>query len=254
VKAENGKARTLVMVPTFNEAAGIEALLDAVMAAHESLEVLVIDDGSPDGTGEVADKYAAGQERVRVLHRESKQGLGKAYVAGMKVGLEKGFDRMIEMDADLSHDPADLPRLIAASEKADLVIGSRYVEGGAVEGWSRGRHLLSRAGNAYSMVLLGFPIRDSTSGFRCYRRELVEALELEAVASGGYAFQIEMAFTAWKKGFRVREIPIVFKERSSGKSKMSNSIVREGIAWVTRSGLKNLPGRLLHRRRRPASR
>jgi len=247
---DDGEVRTLVMVPTFNEAHGIEILLDRVLAAHPSLEVLVIDDGSPDGTGEIADKCAAREGRIHVMHRSSKQGLGRAYVAGFTRGLEDGFDLMIEMDADLSHDPDDLTRLIAASERADLVIGSRYVRGGSVEGWSRGRHLLSRSANLYSMVLLGFPIRDSTSGFRCYRREVVESVDLEAIASGGYAFQIEMAYLAWRKGFRVAEVPIVFQERRSGQSKMSRDIVAEGISWVTRSGITNLPYRLSRLRRR----
>ena len=241
--------RTLVLVPTFNEAAGIDLLLDRALAAHPTLRVLVIDDGSPDGTGKIADDRALESDRVEVLHRTSKQGLGKAYVAGFKMGLERGFDRLIEMDADLSHDPSDLPRLIEASRTADLVIGSRYIDGGAVEGWSRGRHLLSRTANAYSRVLLGFPIRDSTSGFRCYRREVLESPDLDTASSEGYAFQIEMAFQAWRKGFRVQEIPIVFRERNTGKSKMSGDIVREGIIWVTRTGLVNL-----HRRfRRPTA-
>lgn len=242
-----GGLRTLVMVPTFNEAAGIELLLERALAAHPTLEVLVIDDGSPDGTGEIADKFSERDPRVSVLHRDSKQGLGRAYVAGFRRGLERGFDRMVEMDADLSHDPDDLPRLIAASEGADLVIGSRYVQGGSVEGWSKGRHLLSRVANLYSMVMLGFPIHDSTSGFRCYRREVVESLNLDGIASGGYAFQIEMAYHAWRKGFRVAEVPIVFQERGSGQSKMSKAIVLEGISWVTRSGFAGLPFRIRRR-------
>ncbi|HEX2179241.1 MAG TPA: polyprenol monophosphomannose synthase [Actinomycetota bacterium] len=240
----------LVLVPTFNEADGIEQLLDRVLAAHPTLSVLVIDDGSPDGTGDIADKRAEADSRVEVLHRTSKQGLGKAYVAGFKLGLERGFDRLIEMDADLSHDPDDLPRLIAASAEADLVIGSRYTKNGGVEGWSRPRHLLSQCANLYSMVLLGFPIRDSTSGFRCYRREVLESLDLDGVSSQGYSFQIEMAFSSWRRGFRVAEVPIVFRERSSGKSKMSRDIVVEGVLWVTRAGLANLPRRLLRLLRR----
>lgn len=239
--------KVLVLVPTFNEADGIEMLLDRVLAADPALRVLVIDDGSPDGTGEIAGKRAEIDDRVEVLHRASKQGLGKAYVAGFKLGLERGFDRLIEMDADLSHDPDDLPRLIAASAEADLVIGSRYTKGGGVEGWSLPRHLLSQSANLYSMILLGFPIRDSTSGFRCYRREVLEVLDLEAVSSEGYSFQIEMAYSSWRRGFRVTEVPIVFRERSSGKSKMSRDIVIEGIIWVTKAGLTNLPSRLLRR-------
>lgn len=243
--------RTLVLVPTFNEAAGIELLLDQALASDPTLYILVIDDGSPDGTGKIVDDRALEEERIGILHRTSKQGLGRAYVAGFKMGLERGFDRFIEMDADLSHDPADLPRLIQASNNADLVIGSRYTKGGGVEGWSRPRHLLSRTANAYSQTLLGFPIRDSTSGFRCYRRGVLETLDLDTASSEGYAFQIEMAFRTWKKGFRVAEIPIIFRERSTGQSKMSGDIVVEGIKWVTRTGISNLPGRLRRRPSRP---
>lgn len=241
--------RTLVLVPTYNEASGIGTLLDRGLAADPTIKILVIDDGSPDGTGDIADGRALENDRIEVLHRSSKQGLGKAYVAGFKLGLERGFDLLIEMDADLSHDPDALPGIIAASAEADLVIGSRYTAGGGVEGWSRPRHLLSQCANLYAMALLGFPIRDSTSGFRCFRREVLEGLDLDAVSSEGYSFQIEMAFSCWLRGFRVVEVPIVFRERSSGKSKMSRDIVAEGIVWVTRAGLANLPRRLRRRRR-----
>lgn len=239
--------RTLVLVPTYNEAAGIDELLTRALAAHPGLEILVIDDGSPDGTGRLADLRAATEERVSVLHRSEKQGLGAAYVAGFRVGLERGFDLLIEMDADLSHDPADLPRLIAAAQDADLVIGSRYVRGGAVEGWSRARHTLSRTANLYSRLMLGIPVRDSTSGFRCFHRRVLESIDLEVVASEGYAFQIEMVFLALRSGFVVREIPITFRERSSGRSKMSKAIIVEGVRWVTRTGLSNLGRRFLHK-------
>ncbi len=249
--SEERGPKTLVLVPTFNEAAGIELLLDRVLASHPTLEILVIDDDSPDGTGKIADERALADDRIQVLHRPSKKGLGKAYVAGFKLGLERGFDRLVEMDADLSHDPDDLPRLIEAAAGADLVIGSRYTKGGGVEGWSLARHVLSRSANAYSRTLLGFPVRDSTSGFRCYRREVLENLDLDTASSEGYAFQIEMAFRTWKKGFRVKEIPIVFRERSIGKSKMSGDIVVEGIRWVTKSGLMNLSRRFGGRRPAP---
>jgi dolichol-phosphate mannosyltransferase len=252
--ARRGSApRTLVLVPTYNEASGIETLLDRALEADSTISILIIDDGSPDGTGEIADGRALDNDRIEVLHRSSKQGLGKAYVAGFKLGLERGFELLIEMDADLSHDPAALPEIVAASGEADLVIGSRYTKGGAVEGWSRGRHLLSRTANLYSQTLLGFPIRDSTSGFRCYRREVLEFLDLDRASSEGYAFQIEMAYLTWKNGFRVKEVPIVFRERSTGQSKMSRNIVVEGVKWVTRTGLKNLPHRLRRRPSRPGS-
>lgn len=238
---------TLVLVPTYNEAAGIDELLTRALAAHPGLEILVIDDGSPDGTGHLADVRAATEERVSVLHRSEKQGLGAAYVAGFRLGLERGFDLLIEMDADLSHDPADLTRLIAAAQEADLVIGSRYAGGGAVEGWSQARHTLSRTANLYSRLMLGIPVRDSTSGFRCFHRRVLESIDLGAVASEGYAFQIEMVFLALRSGFVVREIPITFRERSSGRSKMSGAIIVEGVRWVTRTGLNNLLRRILHK-------
>lgn len=235
---------TLVVVPTYNEAAGIEVLLDRVLAADPHLRILVVDDSSPDGTAELVRRRAAGEPRIELLVRSAKQGLGRAYVAGFRQGLEGTFERFVEMDADLSHDPDDLPRLIRATEHADLVIGSRYLRGGRVEGWSRRRHLLSFAANTYARTLLGFGVRDSTSGFRCYRRGALETLDLDAIASQGYAFQVEMAFRIHRAGLRVTELPITFRERSSGRSKMSRHIVIEGMLWVTRTGLGNLVERL----------
>lgn len=235
-----GAGSTLVLVPTYNEAAGIETLLDQALAADPTLEVLVVDDSSPDGTGEIVSKRAELEPRVRLLTRPAKRGLGRAYVAGFRMGLSEGYDRFIEMDADLSHDPQDLPRLISASSEAGLVIGSRYVEGGSVEGWSRGRHALSAAANTYARIMLGHGIKDSTAGFRCYRREVLEALDLDSISSEGYAFQVEMAFRTRQAGFQVKEIPIAFRERSTGASKMSRQIVLEGMLWVTKTGLRNL--------------
>lgn len=235
-----GAGSTLVLVPTYNEAAGIETLLDQALAADPNLEILVVDDSSPDGTGEIVSKRAELEPRVRLLTRPAKRGLGRAYVAGFRVGLSEGYDRFIEMDADLSHDPQDLPRLISASSEAGLVIGSRYVEGGSVEGWSRGRHALSATANTYARVMLGHGIKDSTAGFRCYRREVLEALDLDSISSEGYAFQVEMAFRTRQAGFQVKEIPIAFHERSTGASKMSRQIVLEGMLWVTKTGLRNL--------------
>lgn len=232
--------KTLVVVPTYNEADGISELLDLAREALPSASFLVVDDSSPDGTGEIVTKIAECDDRVQLLSRSSKEGLGRAYVAGFKEGLQQGFTRFIEMDADLSHDPADLPRLVAVTETADIAIGSRYVKGGAVSGWSRGRHLLSMSANAYAFLLLGIGVVDSTSGFRCYRREVLEALELETISSEGYAFQVEMVFRARRAGFEITEIPIVFRERSQGKSKMSKQIVLEGMLWVTRNGLRRL--------------
>jgi dolichol-phosphate mannosyltransferase len=234
----------LLVVPTFNEVEGIDLLLDLALAADPNLEVLVVDDGSPDGTGELVAKRASVEPRLHLLSRPSKLGLGSAYVAGFRHGLSHGYQLFIEMDADLSHDPADLTRLIEASRYASLTIGSRYVEGGAVQGWSSARHLLSRCANSYARAMLGFPIRDSTSGFRCYRREVLEAVVLESVVSEGYAFQIDLAYRAWKLGFEVREIPITFKERRAGRSKMSGGIILEGVVRVTAWGLENMVRRL----------
>lgn len=239
-----GRSTTLVVVPTYNEAAGIMTLLDQVLAVDSDLDVLVVDDNSPDGTGEIIAKRAEHESRVTLLTRPAKHGLGRAYVAGFRRGLGEEYDLFIEMDADLSHDPMDLPRLIKAAGDADLVIGSRYVKGGSVEGWSRGRHALSAAANGYARFMLRHHIRDSTAGFRCFRREVLETLDLESISSEGYAFQVEMAFRARKAGFRILEIPINFRERSSGASKMSKQIVLEGMMWVTRTGLKNLTGRV----------
>ena len=244
--------RALVVIPTYNEADGVEDLLGQALAADPDLHVLVVDDSSPDGTGDIVAKLAEQNDRVTLMTREEKQGLGKAYLAGFARGLGGPYDCFVEMDADLSHDPADLPRLIEAIGDADVVIGSRYVSGGAVSGWSRGRHLLSWSANRYARTLLGFPTKDSTSGYRCYRREVLETLELAAIATEGYAFQVEMTYRSWQNGFRITEIPIVFRERASGQSKMSGEIVLEGILWVTKWGIAALPRRLNLRRRRRA--
>jgi glycosyltransferase involved in cell wall biosynthesis len=194
--------------------------------------VLVVDDNSPDGTGAIADGIAAGETRVRVLHRPGKGGLGPAYLAGFRDGLARGYEALIEMDSDLSHDPADVARLIEGAARADLVIGSRYVPGGATRNWSPARRLLSRAGTAYARLLLGLPLTDATSGFRCYRAALLETIDLDAIKTEGYAFQIEMAWRAWILGFATFEIPIVFTERREGASKMSRRIVAEALAKV----------------------
>src|SRR5690606_4490702 len=202
-------------------------IVPQVLAQHPSLDVLVVDDGSPDGTGVLADELAAREPRVHVLHREGKQGLGTAYLAGFRWGLDRGYDYLFEMDADFSHDPAHLPEFLEAIEEADLVLGSRYLHGRVtVVNWPIGRLLLSYFANVYARVVTGLPLADATGGFKCFRREVLEALELERVESNGYAFQIEMSFRAWKKGFRIKEIPIMFVDRNIGESKMSKKIVR----------------------------
>ncbi|MGZ4143020.1 MAG: polyprenol monophosphomannose synthase [Actinomycetota bacterium] len=230
--------RVLVVLPTYNEAGTVQEVIDRILASTPEVDVLVADDNSPDGTGAIADAITAREPRVRVLHRPGKAGLGPAYVAGFRDGLARDYEALIEMDADLSHDPADVPRLIAAAQTADLVLGSRYAPGGGTRNWSKGRERLSRAGNTYARALLRIPVKDVTAGFRCYRREVLEALPLDQISSEGYGFQIEMAWRAWLMGFRVVEIPIVFTERREGVSKMSRAIVAEALRKVAVWGAK----------------
>jgi dolichol-phosphate mannosyltransferase len=226
-----GAGPAWLVLPTYNEAENLEPLVAAALAnLPGAARVLVVDDNSPDGTGQIADRLAAAQERVEVLHRPRKEGLGPAYVAGFRQALGAGAGRILEMDSDFSHDPADLGRLLAATERADVAIGSRYVAGGGVENWSRLRQAISRGGSAYARIVLGLPIRDLTGGFKCFRREVLERIELEEISSRGYAFQVEMTYRAVELGFEVVEVPIVFHERRAGASKMSRSIVLEA-AW-----------------------
>ena len=218
------------MLPTYNEAENLEPLVEAAREnLPDSARVLIVDDNSPDGTGEIADRLAAG-EGVEVLHRPRKEGLGPAYVAGFRHALDAGAGRILEMDSDFSHDPADLGRLLAATERADVAIGSRYVAGGGVENWSLLRQAISRGGSAYARLVLGLPVKDLTGGFKCFRREVLERIELEEISSRGYAFQVEMTYRAVELGFEVVEVPITFRERRAGASKMSRSIVLEA-AW-----------------------
>lgn len=226
-------AATWLVVPTYNEAANIERFVEAVREhLPEPRRVLIVDDNSPDGTGRLADELAAAHEDVEVLHRVVKEGLGPAYVAGFQRALAGGAACVISMDADFSHDPADLPRLVEAATGAggaDLVIGSRYVEGGEITDWGPLRRFVSRGGSGYSRLALGLPVRDLTGGFKCYRREVLEAIDLPSLQSLGYAFQVETTFRAWRQGFRVTEIPIRFTERREGASKMSKAIFAEAV-------------------------
>jgi dolichol-phosphate mannosyltransferase len=219
-----------VILPTYNEAENLERIVGVVLEQlPPSGTVLVVDDHSPDGTGEIADRLARSNESVRVLHRARKEGLGPAYLAGFHLALDAGAQRIIEMDADFSHDPAYLPRLIGATENADLVIGSRYVPGGGVTEWGPTRRFISRGGSAYARLALGLPIRDLTGGFKCFRREVLEAINLDTIEARGYAFQVETTYRAITAGFRVVEIPIVFRDRRDGTSKMNRAIVAEAI-------------------------
>ena len=227
--------RGLVIVPTYNERDNIARIIEQVLARDDRLDVLVVDDGSPDGTGAIVDDIKARNPRVDVIHRSGKQGLGTAYIAGFKWALAREYAFVFEMDADFSHDPAHLPQFLEAVESADVVIGSRYRNGRVtVVNWPVGRLLLSFAANVYARVITGLQLFDSTAGFKCFRRRVLETVDLDAVRSSGYAFQIEMNFRAWKKGFRIVEIPIVFVDRTEGESKMSKKIVREAVWMVWR--------------------
>jgi dolichol-phosphate mannosyltransferase len=238
--------RAVVCLPTYNERENLEAMVQALgqVLDRERDRVLVIDDGSPDGTGEIADRLAAEHPWVSVLHRERKDGIGPAYVAGFRRALDEGAGLVLELDCDFSHDPADVPRLIAAAESADLVLGSRYVEGGGTENWGLLRRFVSRAGCLYAQVLLGVPVRDLTGGFKCFRREALEAIDLGAIAARGYGFQIETTYRVLRAGLRVQEIPIRFTERRVGDSKMTGSIVAEAAWRVPLLRLRALTGRL----------
>jgi dolichol-phosphate mannosyltransferase len=223
-------ARVWVILPTYNEAENVEAIVPAVrVRLPKSHRILIVDDNSPDGTGEIADRIAAGNDDVEVLHRPVKEGLGPAYIAGFRAALAAGAELIVEMDADFSHDPAHLPDLLEAAEDADLVLGSRYVQGGGVADWGALRRAISRGGSAYARVALGIGVRDLTGGFKVFRREVLESIDLETVDSRGYAFQVETTYRAIRAGFRVVEEPITFHERQVGSSKMSGSIVAEAM-------------------------
>lgn len=227
--------KALVIVPTYNERENIIRLIDAVLGQDSRIEVLVVDDGSPDGTGTLVDERAASDTRVHALHRPRKMGLGTAYLAGFAWALERDYELVFEMDADFSHDPSHLPQFLESAQDADLVLGSRYREGKVtVVNWPISRLMLSYSANIYARLVTGLPLYDATGGFKCFRRKVLEAIDLKDVRSNGYAFQIEMSFRAWRKGFRIVEIPIVFVDRTEGESKMSKRIVREAIWMVWR--------------------
>jgi len=227
--------RSVVIVPTFNERENIARLIDLVLKQDPKLDVLVVDDGSPDGTGLIVDTLAEVEPRVNILHRASKLGLGTAYVAGFKWAVARGYELVCEMDADFSHDPGHLPQFLAAAQNADVVLGSRYQNGRVtVVNWPISRLILSYSANLYARAVTGLPLFDATGGFKCFRRAVLEAIDLDEVKSNGYAFQIEMSFRAWRKGFRIMEIPIVFTDRTEGHSKMSKHIVREAVWMVWR--------------------
>jgi len=236
--------KIMVIVPTYNERQNVAELVPRVLDQDPGIEMLVVDDGSPDGTGEYLDGIAAKDGRVHVMHRPSKMGLGSAYVQGFRAALAAGAELIVQMDADFSHDPAVIPQLIAKAAEYDVVLGSRYITGANVVNWPLRRLFLSYFANVYTHIVTGLPVRDSTGGFKCFRRRAIEALDLAAVRSDGYSFQIEINFRCWRKGFSIVEIPIVFVDRHSGTSKMSRRIVWEAM-WLTwRLRLERILGRL----------
>lgn len=233
--------KTLVIVPTYNERQNIESLIAAVLAQPvDDLHILVVDDASPDGTGAAVAEAASKNAHIHLLSRAGKQGLGSAYIAGFRYALDNGYDLVFEMDADFSHDPADLPKLIDASRQYDVVIGSRYVRGVNVVNWPLKRLLLSMGASVYTRMITGLPVHDCTAGYVCYRRAVLEAINLDNIISDGYSFQIEMKFKAWKKGFSLGEVPIIFIDRRWGESKMSKKIVQEAYWMVWRLKFKSL--------------
>lgn len=240
-----GEQRALVIIPTYNERENLPRLVPLVLAQDERIDVLIIDDGSPDGTGQVADELAAESDRIHVMHRPGKLGLGTAYLAGFRWGLDRGYAWLLEMDADFSHDPAHLPQFLEALEHYDLVLGSRYLEGRVtVVNWPVARLLLSYFANTYARIVTGVPLWDATGGFKAFRREVLEAIDLDRVESEGYSFQIEMSLRSWKKGFRIGEIPIVFVDRTTGESKMSGNIIREAVWKVWKLRFLSVIGKL----------
>jgi dolichol-phosphate mannosyltransferase len=236
--------RFVVLLPTYNESDNLPRIVPLILAQDARLEVLVIDDNSPDGTGRLAEEMAQTELRVHVLHRQAKEGLGRAYLAGFAWAVQKAYDLVFEMDSDFSHDPRYLRDLIAASGEADLVVGSRYKKGVNVINWPMSRLLLSYFASVYARLITGLPVTDATAGFKCFHRRVLEAIPLNEVKSNGYAFQIEMSFRAWRKGFRIVEVPIVFTDRLEGTSKMNKAIVREAVWMVWWLRLAALFGKL----------
>ncbi len=236
--------KTLIVVPTYNERGNLERFVAETLRYAPEADLLIIDDNSPDGTGQLADEISARMPQVRVLHRQSKLGLGTAYLCGFQYALEQGYDLVFEMDADFSHDPSYLPRFVRAvegPEAADLVIGSRYIPGGGSPQWSWLRKFISGWGNLFARAMLGIPVHDCTSGYRCYRTIALAGLQLDQVRAQGYAFQVEMAYVMWRKGSRIREIPIIFVDRQVGQSKMSRAIFLEAFRWVLTTRLHGSP-------------
>lgn len=242
----------LVIIPTYDEKENVGPISKAVFAVKPDLHILFVDANSPDGTGRLIDDLVAADPRIHVIHQGAKQGLGRAYIEGFKWALAKGYDFMFEMDADFSHNPAELPNFLKAAEKADLILGSRYVGGIRITNWPLRRLMLSMGGAMYVRLITGLPITDPTGGFKCFRRQVLQAIDLDRIRSNGYSFQIEMTHTAWTKGFRIAEIPITFEDRRAGYSKMNSRIFREALWMVWRLLLKNGLRRWPRRKSPPA--
>ena len=236
--------KTLIIIPTYNELENLPRLLPEVLSKEEGIHILIVDDNSPDGTAAFVEDQMTNNNRIHLIKRQSKQGLGTAYIAGFKYALQNNFQIVFEMDADFSHDPKEIPRFLDEIKNSDVVLGSRYINGVNVINWPMRRLLLSSFANLYTRFITGMPIHDATGGFKCFRREVLEAIDLDKVKSNGYAFQIEMSFKAWKKGFKLKEIPIIFVDRVKGKSKMSKKIVREAVTMVWKLRLKSIFGLL----------
>lgn len=236
--------KSLVIIPTYNELENLPKLITAVLSQDESIHILIVDDGSPDGTGKFVKEEMNKNDRIHLLEREKKMGLGTAYIAGFRYALQNNYDFVFEMDADFSHDPNELKNFLAAIEENDLVLGSRYINGVRVLNWPMSRLLLSFFASVYTRLITGLPVRDATGGFKCFRRCVLEAIDLDKVKSNGYSFQIEMTFKTYAKGFKIKEIPIVFMDRVKGKSKMSKKIVREAVTMVWKLRLQHMFGKL----------
>ena len=250
---ETALGRVVVIIPTYQERDNIAPIVARVRSAVPDADILVADDNSPDGTGKIADELAAADDHVQVLHRPAKAGLGAAYVAGFAVALAAGYDVIVEMDADGSHQPEQLPRLLGALATADVVLGSRWVEGGEVSNWPKSREILSRGGNAYARIALGIPLRDATGGYRAYRAKVLRSFDLTTVRSQGYCFQVDLALRSWERGYCIVEVPITFVERELGASKMNRGIVIEAFVRVAVWGVKRRLGQVLPSRRRQTS-
>lgn len=233
--------RSLIVIPTYNERDNIAGLIDDVLRVVPTTDLLIIDDNSPDGTGQLVDQLSTADQRIHVMHRAGKLGLGTAYIAGFRYAIEHGYDLVFEMDADYSHDPRYLPDFLKLAQDADLVIGSRYIKGGGTPNWSALRKFISGGGNTFARFMLGIPTHDCTAGFRCYRTAALRTLDLSLIRASGYAFQVELAYIFWRRGFRVRETPIIFVDRRVGKSKMSRKIFIEGFLWVLRTRFQGDP-------------